>query len=266
MVRGFENPSVSHIDETIDPMRDVENMLLEMTFSDLDILDRRLSRLEDSLKSAKPQERESIKRELDVLLNVKENLDQGVALRDQDLSTDETKRLSGFGFLSTKPIIIVINISENQLEESSILAEQLSTAVSGDRVRTAVICAQLEMDLAQMDSQDEQDFREDLGTGESSLNKMVRLSYEAVDQVSFFTVGEDEVRAWEIRRNTIAQKAAGKIHTDLERGFIRAEVIPFSDLVDCGSLGEARKRGILRQEGKDYIVRDGEIMHVLFNV
>ena len=122
------------------------------------------------------------------------------------------------------------------------------------------------MELAQMDPQDEQEFRKDLGIIESSLHRMVRVSYDVVGQISFFTVGEDEVRAWEIRRSTVAQQAAGKIHTELERGFIRAEVISYQNLVECGGLGEARKLGLLRQEGKDYVLEDGEIMHVLFNV
>ena len=266
VVRAFDNPSVAHIDETIDSLRDAENVLMEMTFSDLEILDRRLARIEDGFKGAKPPEREALTNEQNLLHRVKEQLDVGVALRDQQMSSDERRRISGFGFLSEKPLIVVMNVGEQQLGETETLENQLAEAVSGEHVRTAVICAQLEMELAQMDSQEEQEFRNDLGTGESSLSRMVRISYDVVDQISFFTVGEDEVRAWEIRRHTVAQKAAGKIHTDLERGFIRAEIISYENLIQCGGYGEARKRGVVRQEGKDYVIKDGEIMEVRFNV
>jgi ribosome-binding ATPase YchF (GTP1/OBG family) len=160
----------------------------------------------------------------------------------------------------------VVNIGENQLDEADDLEKQSAPAVSGDAVRVAVLCGQLEMDLAQMDANDEAEFRESLGAGESGLGRMIQLSYDVVGLISFLTVGEDEVRAWEVREGTPAQKAAGKIHTDLERGFIRAEVVPYDDLIECGSLAAARKRGVLRQEGKEYIVKDGDIMHVLFNV
>ena len=195
-----------------------------------------------------------------------EALNSGVALRDQQLASDEIRRISGFGFLSIKPLIVVMNIGEEQLEESEALEKQLGDAVTGQHVRSTAMCAQLEMELAQMDPQDEQEFRNNLGTIESSLHRMVWVSYDVVGQISFFTVGEDEVRAWEIPRRTVAQQAAGKIHTEVQRGFIRAEVISYENLVKCGGLGEARKLGLLRQEGKGYVLEDGDIMHVLFNV
>ena len=152
------------------------------------------------------------------------------------------------------------------MEEHETLKKQLGDVLSGHNVRPVVICAQLEMELGQIEPQEEEEFRKNLGTIESSLNQMIRISFEVVDQISFFTVGEDEVRAWEVHRGTVAQQAAGKIHSDLERGFIRAEVISSKDLVECGGLVAARKLGILRQEGKDYVLKDGEIMHVLFNI
>ena len=265
-VRAFANSSVSHVDEMIDPIRDAENMLMEITFSDIDLLDRRLARIQERFKKAKVQDRGDLQREQDLLLRIKEALNSGVALRDQQLASDEIRRISGFGFLSIKPLIVVMNIDEEQLEESEALEKQLGDAVTGQHVRSTVMCAQLEMELAQMDPQDEQEFRNNLGTIESSLHRMVWVSYDVVGQISFFTVGEDEVRAWEIPRRTVAQQAAGKIHTEVQRGFIRAEVISYENLVKCGGLGEARKLGLLRQEGKDYVLEDGDIMHVLFNV
>ena len=264
--RAFIDPSVAHVEDTIDSVRDTENMIMELNFSDIEILDRRLNKIEAGFKSAKSVERESLTKEQDFLERIKKELSDGKPLRDQEFSPDESKNITGFGFLSIKPLIVVINIGEGQLDKSTEFKKKLSDTVKGPYTRADVMCAQLEMELGQMGIDEEIDFRKDLGLVESGLNRMVSISYDVVDQISFFTVGEDEVRAWEISRGTLAQKAAGRIHSDLERGFIRAEVISYEELIECGSLGEARKRGLLRQEGKDYIVNDGEIMHVLFNV
>ena len=266
VARAFEDPSVTHVDGTIDPLRDVDNLLLELTLSDIDVIDRRHARIDDNLKGAKVPERDLLTRERTLLARIKRQLEDGIALRDQDLTAEEARHVQGFQFLTGKPIIIAINVGENQLSETASLEGQLETAAFGSHSRTTVTCGQLEMELSQMDVEEEQEFRDSLVTGESGLDTMIRLSYDVIGQISFFTVGDDEVRAWEVRENTIAQKAAGKIHTDLERGFIRAEVVAYDDLIECGNLGEARKRGVLRQQGKEYIVKDGDIMDVLFNV
>lgn len=266
VVRAFGNASVAHVDETIDPIRDAETMLLEMVFSDLEILHRRLDKIEYSFKGATHEDRDALTREQTLLHKVRMGLNNGIALKDQQLLPDEIQQISGFGFLSIKPLIVIMNIGEDQIGEKTALEEELAGTVSGKRVGTAVMCAELEMELVRMDPQDEAAFRKDLGTGESSLSRVVQISYSVVERISFFTVGDDEVRAWEIPRGMAAGQAAGKIHTDLERGFIRAEVIPHEILVECGSLGEARKLGVLRQEGKDYLLKDGDIMHVLFNI
>lgn len=266
VVREFEDSGVAHIDETIDPIRDAQSLMLELVISDLTIIDRRILKLEESLKGAKAQERESISRENTLLDKVKTELESGTNLNQQDLSLEEIRRLSGFGLLTTKPLVIVMNISENQLSNIDVLEQNISGIFSESNVRSAVVCADLEMDLSQMTSEEELEFRNQLGAVEPGLNKMVKLSYDVVGQISFFTVGEDEVRAWEIKYDTVAQKAAGKIHTDLEKGFIRAEVVTYEDLIELGSLSKARNNGVLRQEGKDYTVKDGDIMHVLFNV
>jgi GTP-binding protein YchF len=266
VVRGFEDPSVAHVDQTIEPGRDAENMLMEMIFSDIEVLDRRLNRIKNGRKGGKPQEREALGKEQSILQRIKDDLDAGVAIRNQTLSADEVKFLSGFGFLTTKPIITVINVGEDQLDQSEYLEHPLIHTLSDSDVRATVMCAKLEMELGQMTPEEEEEFRQDLGAGESSLNQMVRLSYEVVDQINFFTVGEDEVKAWEIRRTTVAQKAAGRIHSDLERGFIRAEVISYENLIHYGGLNEAQKYGVVRKEGKEYIVKDGDILNILFNV
>ena len=266
VARAFEDPSVTHVDGTIDALRDVYNLLLELTFNDIGLIDRRHARIDDNLKGAKVPERDLLTKERTLLARIKRQLEDGVALRDQGLTADEARHVQGFQFLTGKPIIIIINVGENQISETAALERQLETAAFGSYSRTTVTCGQLEMELSQMDAEEEREFRDGLVAGESGLDKMIRLSYDVIGQISFFTVGDDEVRAWEIRANTIAQKAAGKIHTDLERGFIRAEVVAYNDLVECGNLGEARKRGVLRQQGKEYVVKDGDIMDVLFNV
>lgn len=263
VLRSFDEPSVAHIDETVDARRDLQNMLMELMFSDIGILERRISRIESSFRGLKSQEKDLLVREQHFLEKLKSNLEEGISLRDQQITSDESIQLSGFGFLSMKPIIAVINLGEDQLADSDTFESSLSAETN---IRITSVCAQLEMELTQMEPKDEEEFRQSLGVLESGLNKMIKVSYEVVDQIAFFTVGEDEVRAWEIKRHTIAQKAAGKIHSDLERGFIRAEVIPYTDLIDSGSLAEGRKRGVLRQEGKEYVVQDGDIMHVLFNI
>lgn len=266
VIRDFHNPSVGHVLETVDSVRDTTVILTEMVYSDLEILDRRLTRIDEGFKAAKSQEREDLTREQTMLCRVRERLNEGVGLRDQDLSSDEVRRITGFGCLSIKPLIVVFNIGEDQMPDSEVLEQKAASCLSGKHIRTVLICAELEMALAQMELKEEQEFRSYLDAGESGLSRMIRVSYDVVDQVSFFTVGEDEVRAWQISRGTIAQRAAGKIHSDLERGFIRAEVISYDNLIKCGGLGEAKKLGVLRQEGKNYPVEDGDIMHVLFNV
>jgi len=266
ITRAFDNPSVTHVDESVDAIRDVENMLLELSFSDLSLLERRLDRVVDAFKSAKAAERSELTKEQALLEHVKGNLEAGVAVRDQNLPPEASHRLSGFQFLTAKPTIVVVNISEDQLPEAGSFQNQLAEIATGPQMRATVIAGKLEMDLAQMEEGDEKEFRHSLNAGESGLNRMIALSYDVVGLISFLTVGEDEVRAWQIIDGTIAHKAAGKIHTDLERGFIRAEVVTYENLMDCGSLAEARSRGVLQQEGKEYIVNDGDIMHVLFNV
>ena len=266
VVRVFEDPSVSHVDESIDPLRDVETMLLELSFADSEMLQRRLARVEDGFKGAKAPEREGLIREETLLERLKTGLEDGSAIRNQTLTTDEARRLEGFQFLTAKPLIIVANVGEDQMSEVARLEERLSSASEGPRVRTAVLCGKLEMELAQMEPADEQEVRESLSVADSGLDRMIGLCHDAADLVMFFTGNANEVRAWTVPRGTTALKAAGKVHSDFERGFIRAEVVKFEDLNECGSLAEARRRGVLRQEGKGYVVGDGDVINVLFNV
>ena len=267
VTRVFEDPSVPHVADSIDAFRDIDTLLFELTISDLDILERRLRRVNEGFKGAKTAERDALNKERETLSRVRDNLEEGVHVRDQSLTEDELRLLSGFQMLTAKPLVVVVNVGEDQLDEIAAIEARLADEVQTERIRTAALCGKLEMELAQMDAEDENEFRESLGVvGESGLSRVINLCYEALDLISFMTVGDDEVRAWPIERGTPAVKAAGKIHSDLERGFIRGEVVTYENMVSCRTLADARKNGVLRQEGKTYIVQDGDIMHVLFNV
>ena len=255
-------------------------MELELAFSDLAILERRLLRLDSQKKSSKPQEREAATKEIAILARVKDGLEAEIPIFRQDFSDDEKVLLRNYQFLTGKPIVVVLNISEEQLPQ----AVALECAVEGEAPlpssgaagkeqgvgvparRAIAVCGALESELAQMSEADAKVFMDDAGIKESSLRRMVTLSYDAVGLISFLTAGADECRAWSIPRGLPAPQAASKIHSDIERGFIRAEVVAYGDLVAAGSMVESRKRGVLRSEGKTYIVKDGDVINFLFNV
>ena len=266
VIRAFNDESVPHPDIIIDPERDMSTMKLEVAFSDLAIIERRLERLRASLKGAKPQERELIVREDALLTRIKNGLENDIPVREQELSERERKDIEGFQFLTAKPLLFLINIGEEQLPEATSIEGRFRNIFYTTHTEVAALCGKLEMEMTQLNDAEAQEFRSSVGLVESGLDRMIRLSYGLVGLVSFFTVGSDEVRAWPIHHNTTALKAAGKIHTDLERGFIRAEVIKYDDLVRCGGMAEGRKQGLLRLEGKSYIIQDGDIVTILFNV
>ena len=229
-------------------------------------MERRLERLEDSLKSAKPQDRPAIQQEKEILLRLKAELESDKAIRELELEPTAAKIITNYQLLTAKPLLIVVNIGEEQLSEAATMEADLNTKYSGKNCRIITLCGKLEMELAHMEESEAKEFREHYGLKESGLARAIKASYELSEMISFFTVGEDEVRAWPIRRGINAQKAAGKIHSDFEKGFIRAEGIGYDDLIKCGSMAEARKKGVLRLEGKEYIVKDGDILTFLFNV
>ncbi len=266
VVRGFEDPSVAHVEGSVDPYRDIGSMDMEMAFADLAILERRQQRLENDLKRAKTQDRDAIRREQALIDKIKGELEKGVPIRGQGLEKTERAALEGFQFLTAKPLLEVLNIDEAQLADIETQERELASHVSGVGVASAALAGKLEADLARMPVDEEAEFRESLSAGESGLRRILRLSFDLLGVISFLTVGEDEVRAWTIPRVTPAGKAAGKVHSDIERGFIRAEVVSYDDMMACQTMAEARKRGVLRVEGKDYPVADGEIVHFLFNV
>jgi len=266
VVRAFKDESIPHPAGSIDARRDIEAMNLELTFSDLAIIERRLHKIDLSLKKADHSERQHLRHEQELLGRLKSSLEKDVPIRQLNLTGEEAKMVSGYQFLSAKPLLIIINIDENQLEEAEELEKELSRQFAKSGCRLTTLCGRLEMELAQLDEETAAGFREEYGIKKSGLDHIIELSYHLIGLISFFTTSSDEVKAWSIPAGTTALKAAGKIHTDMERGFIRAEAISYDELIKSGSFAEARKHGLLRLEGKNYIVQDGDVITFLFNI
>ncbi len=266
VVRAFQDESVSHPEGSVDPARDVASMDLELAYSDLAIIERRMERLKESVHKVKPQEREAGEREMELLSRLKGNLEKEIPIRAQELTEEEKQAIRAFQFLTAKPLLHVLNLGEEQSSQAEEIQAGVSRGYQVPGTAFTTIYGQVEAEVAELDPEERRQFLEAMGIREPGVDRVIALSYQLLDYVSFLTVGPDEVRAWTIRRNTPAQKAAGVIHTDLERGFIRAEVVRYSDLMAVGSMAEARKHGMLRLEGKTYPVQDGDIMNILFNV
>ena len=266
VARSFDDPSVPHVEGSVDAYRDVTTLDLEMTFSDLGILERREQRIKDSFKGAKPQERGALEKELEVVQSIRAGLEAEVPVRQQTLPADAGPIVANFQLLTAKPLIIVFNVGEDDLARRAEIEAEMREKLGRPQVEVGALCGSLEMELAQMSPDDETEFRASLEAGESGLETMVRLSYSVLGLISFLTTGEDETRAWTIVNGTQAQLAAGKVHSDIQRGFIRAEVVAYGDLTSAGGLAEARKQGVLRAEGKTYVVKDGDVINYLFNV
>jgi GTP-binding protein YchF len=266
VVRAFTNESVPHVEGSIDVDRDIATSNLELAVYDSGIINRRLEKIEVSLKGAKPTERAGLIHEQGLLAKIKAELEKEVPVRELQLSPEELKAIASYQFLTAKPLLIVVNISEEQIPQAPSLEEKLNSRYARAGAGVITLCGKLEMELAQLDEDAARGFRADFGLTESGLNRVIRLSYGLLGLISFFTIASGEVRAWSIPKETTALKAAGKIHSDMERGFIRAEVIGYNDLVKCGSLAETQKKGLLRLEGKNYAVQDGDVITFLFNV
>lgn len=266
VVRAFKDESLPHVAGSLDIDRDIADMNLELTFSDLALMERRLVRIETSLKGAKPPERPGLLREQELLMRTKASLEKDVPVRELALTAEEARIIAGYQFLSAKPLLIAVNIGEGQLPQAESLEAELNSRYARPRCRAIALCGQLEMELAQLDDSAAEELRTGYGLKESGADRTIKLSYELLGLISFFTIASGEVRAWSIPVGTEAVRAAGKIHSDMERGFIRAEVISYADLVKSGSVAEARKKGLLRLEGRNYIVVDGDVITFLFNV
>jgi GTP-binding protein YchF len=266
VVRAFADDSIPHPAGGLDVERDIAAVSLELALHDAGIIGRRLERIETSIKGADPTERQLLSREQQLLTRLKSELEKEAPIRQLELSAEETRIISNFQFLTAKPLLVLVNIGEEQICEAASLEEGLSLSHRGAGLGVITLCGKLEMELTQLDEEAEKECRAEFGVTEPGLDRVIRLSYQLLDLVTFFTTVSDEVKAWSIPRGTTALKAAGKIHSDMERGFIRAEVIGYDDLMKCGSLAEAHKRGRLRLEGKNYVVQDGDVITFLFNV
>jgi len=262
IVRAFENNEVQHVEGSIDPMRDIETISLELLFADLGIIDNRISRIQTGKKVTK----ENLA-ELEVLKKCKEGLENGLLIHQIKLAEDERELLKTFSFLSEKPMILVINVGENSLKSFSYpQKEEVINYAKERNVPVIEVCAKAEMEISELLEEDRQLFMEELGIKRSGIDILASTTYDYLGLISFLTAGEDEVRAWTIRKGTDARKAAGKIHSDIERGFIRAEVVKFKDIEELGNMHKAKEKGLYRLEGKEYIVLDGDIINFRFNV
>jgi len=258
VVRSFEDPSVPHPAGSVDALRDITGMDAELLLNDLIAVERRQERLAEERKKGAGRDKATVDREIALFERFHAALSTEQPLRELEISPEDEKNLAGFGFLTRKPLLVLLNLSEGQA------APQVEYAQP--RTALAALQGKLEMDLAQLEPDDAQIFMEEYGITELGLDRVIHLSYDLLGLQSFFTVGEDEVRAWTVNRGATALEAAGTIHTDLAKGFIRAEVVTYDDLVTLGGLSEARGKGKLRLEGKEYIVKDGEIVHIRFNL
>lgn len=265
VVRCFENTNIVHVDGSIDPIRDIETINLELIFSDLEILERRIAKTVKLSRNDK-----AAAKELDLLNRVKAHLeDNKMAKSFVTDDEDEQEWLASYNLLTAKPVIFAANVSEDDLADDGANNEGVKAVreyAASEGCEVFVVCAEIEEEISQLDDDEKAMFLEELGLKESGLEKLIRASYHLLGLISYLTAGEPEVRAWTIKRGTKAPQAAGKIHTDFERGFIRAEVVSYDDLMACGTHAAAKEKGLVRLEGKEYVVQDGDIMLFRFNV
>lgn len=265
VVRCFEDPNVTHVDGSIDPMRDIETINLELIFADLEVVEHRISKVAKTARMDK-----DAAKELDLLKRIKATLEDNKpasALQIDD--EEELKYMKGYSLLTYKPVIYACNVSEDDIPDDGASNENVQKVreyAKSTGAEAFVLCAKMEAEISELDDDEKQAFLEDLGIKESGLDKLIKASYRTLGLMSFLTAGEDETRAWTIKIGTKAPQAAGKIHTDFERGFIKAEVVNWQDLLREGSLANAREKGIVRMEGKDYVVQDGDVILFRFNV
>lgn len=264
VVRCFEDSNIVHVDGNIDPIRDIETINIELVFSDLEVLERRIDRTKKAAKSGDKK----LLVELELLDKVKETLEKGHPVRAMKFSPEEAELVSQVFLLTSKPVLYVANVTEDDIAkpEENINYAKLMDYVGKENSEAIPICAKIEEEIASLDEEDRKAFLEDLGLEQSGLDKLVQAGYKLLGLMSFLTAGSPEVRAWTIVKGTKAPQAAGKIHSDIERGFIRAEVIPFDELVSCGSTAAAKEKGLVRSEGKEYVMQDGDVVLFRFNV
>ena len=263
VVRCFEDSNVVHVDGSVDPIRDIETINLELIFADIETVNKRLEKAKKNLKANKKYQEE-----IDLLEKIKQNLEEGKSARTIDFNEDEQVLVKDMFLLTTKPILYIANVSEEQLDnaENDELVKQVKEYASAEKAEVIPLCVKIEEELSGLEDDDKKEMLEALGLEESGLDKVIKRSYDLLGLMSFLTAGEPEVRAWTIKKGTKAPQAAGKIHSDIERGFIKAEVVSYDDLMREGSMVAAKEKGLVRSEGKEYIMKDGDIVLFKFNV
>lgn len=268
IVRAFEDLAVQHPLNDIEPLRDIRTVEAEIVFHDLELADKRLERMDEAVKKGKKSDAAEKK----LLLRCKENLEVDIPLRNIDFSEDEQKAMRHLQFITIKPEIVVLNITEKDLNSEKVqkLQENAQKYYTGrgfpDKIRVITLCGSIEMEISQLEPQDAKAFLDDIGIHEPAMNKLINVSYDLLGLISFITIGDDEIKAWTITKGTNALNAAGKVHSDIERGFIKAEVISYDNFISCGNMAAARDKGLIRLEGKKYEVRDGDIINFRFNI
>lgn len=264
VVRCFEDENITHVEGTIDPIRDIETINIELILSDVEIIDRRIERTKKAMKGDK-----SLASELSLLERVKAALEEGKSARSLDYSDEELEIMKEIALISMKPVIYAANVAENDFTdgiENNKFVTIVKDFAASENSEVMPVSAKIEEEVSQLDAEEKSMFLEELGMSESGLDRLIRASYKLLGLISYLTAGEPEVRAWTIKNGTKAPQAAGKIHSDFERGFIRAEVVAYTDLMECGTMNAAKEKGLVRSEGKDYVMKDGDIVLFRFNV
>lgn len=265
VVRCFEDPNVIHVDGSVDPLRDIETINLELIFSDIELIDRRIAKMGKGAASNK-----ALAKELNILKAVKEHLENGNLAKSFECEDEEEQAfVASLDLLTWKPVIFAANVGEDDLADdgaSNPHVQAVRKFAAENDSEVFVVCAQIEEEISELDDDEKKMFLDDLGLKESGLDKLIAASYRLLGLISYLTAGEQETRAWTIKVGTKAPQAAGKIHSDFERGFIKAEVVNYKDLLDCGSYNGAKEKGLVRMEGKDYVMKDGDVVLFRFNV
>lgn len=264
VVRCFEDTNITHVDGSIDPLRDIETINLELIFSDVEIMERRIDRTKKAMKGDK-----SLAKELELLERVKAALEDGKPARSLDYSDDELEIMREISLISMKPVIYAANVAEDDFQkgiEGNQYVKAVEALAESENSQVMPVSARIEEEISQLDGEEKAMFLEELGIAESGLDRLIKASYTLLGLISYLTAGEPEVRAWTIKKGTKAPQAAGKIHSDFERGFIRAEVVHYDDLMACGGMTAAKEKGLVRSEGKEYVMKDGDIVLFRFNV
>ena len=263
VVRCFDDNNIIHVDGNINPIRDIEVINVELIISDLEIVDNRINKIAKKVKSTKDKKEQE---ELDLMTKLKETLEKNIPIRKLKLTDEELKLLSSFNLITAKPIIYVANVSEQDIGNDNTYVEEVKKYANQESSEVITVCAKIESELVELEDQEKEEFLKELGIEESGLNQLIKSTYHLLGLATYFTVGSDEVKAWTFRKGMKAPQCAGIIHTDFEKGFIRAEVMSYEDLINCGNETKVKESGKMRLEGKEYLMQDGDICHFRFNV